>query len=761
MYAAIIAAAVFIADQRIHKAAAEAQQFVPVTDDAPVDVKPFFSLSTNRTYATSENARLWLDHRGVENLDFRVYRVNDPQKFFAQLSNPHQMGEDEQEELAQKVSAEPSLLERVRAVKVWAYSGIRNYFRDQLKENTRVTFNHKFRAEETARRVPLNVADYARVPLLNPSQLVTSWREPLPSITSYYDRRMIPLGKRESGVYLVEAVGANLRAYTVVVVTDLATVEKASGNGELLVYAVDRRTGEPRADAQVEIVKSKNTIASGRTNNDGIFRAKIPTQGDEAEPVGEVNASNFVILASHQNNFAISDLESFYFNDFGEDTTDENVKGYIYTDRPIYRPNHKVFFKGILRGMDERQQYRAIKENTVSVTVYDGDDARVYEQELPLSKTGTFNGEFTLTEEAPLGTYRIEATTEEGGSTGNFDVAEYKKPEYKVNVATPQKFSAAGTKTKFTIDARYFFGAPVAGAEVKYYIYRTRYYAPYFRESEEAYEDEQDEEQYLQYGNYYSDFMNQGDGKLDASGHYEIEFEVPASQANDVTDYQYRLEAQITDSSRRTIDGSATLIATRGSVIASAVPERYIFKQGQTARITVKTTDYEGHPVPAKLTLKFVAPRMSVVTSDGTPQNTITDNELSSAEINTDRQGEAIYDYEATTPGSISIKTVVQEKEKQFVSLGGYLWVVSPNYEWTDSPYYHESMGTIKLVADKKSYRVGEVAHVLAILPEDNANLLVTTERDNVLSAWKVKATGKTMVLDVPVEKHYAPNVFL
>ncbi len=761
VYAAIIAAAFFIADQRTQSVAAEAQQFVPVTDDAPVDVKPFFSLSTNRTYATSENARLWLDHRGIENLDFRVYRVNDPQKFFSQLSNPHQMGEDEQEEVAPNVSRKTSLIERVRAVKVWAYSGIRNYFRDQLGQNTRVTFNHKFRAEETAKRVPLNVADYARVPLLNPSQLVTSWREPLPALSNYYDRRMIPLGKRESGVYLVEAVGGNLRAYTVVVITDLATVEKASANGELLVYAVDRKTGEPRADARVEIVKSRNTIASGRTNSDGIFRTKVPTQGDEADPPGEGNASNFVILASHRDNFAISDLESFYFSDFGEDTTAENIQGYIYTDRPIYRPNHKVFFKGILRGIDERQQYRAVKENTVAVTVYDGDDARVYDQELPLSKNGTFNGEFTLAEEAPLGTYRIEATTEEGSSTANFDVAEYKKPEYKVNIATPQRFAAAGTKTKFTIDARYFFGAPVVGAEVKYYIYRTRYYASFGGESEEANEDEQDVEQYSRYGNYYSDFMNQGDGKLDSSGHYEIEFEVPASQANEVTDYQYRLEAQITDSSRRTIDGSATVIATRASVIASAMPDRYVFKQGQTARITVKTTDYEGHPVPAKLTLKFVSPHMSVVTSNNAPQYSVTDNDLSSAEISTNQQGEAIYDYQVTTPGSISIKTVVQEKDRQFVSLGGYFWVVSPDYQWSDSPYYNESTGTIKLVADKKSYRAGEIAHVLAILPEENANLLITTERDNVLSAWKVKATGKTMVLDVPVEKHYAPNVFL
>lgn len=760
VYAAIIAAALFVADQRIHKAAAEAQQFVPVTDDAPVDVKPFFSLSTNRTYATSENARLWLDHRGIENLDFRVYRVNDPQKFFSQLSNPHQMGEDEQEELALKVTAKPSLLERVRAVKVWAYSGIRNYFRDQLKQNTRVTFNHKFRAEETARRVPLNVADYVRVPLLNANQLVTSWREPLPALSNYYDRRMIPLGKREPGVYLVEAVGANLRAYTVVVITDLATVEKASANGELLVYAVDRKTGEPRADARVEIVKSKNTVASGRTNSDGIFRTKIPKQDDDVDTVGEVNNSNFVILASHQNNFAISDLESFYFRGFDEGTTEGNVQGYIYTDRPIYRPNHKVFFKGILRAIDEQQQYRPIKENTVSVTIYDNDDAKVTEQELPLSKAGTFNGEFTLTEEAPLGTYRIEAITQEGSSTGNFDVAEYKKPELKVNVTTPNRFTPAGTKTKFNVDARYFFGAPVVGAEVKYYIYRSRYY-PYFGESEESYEDEQDEEQYSRYGNYYNEFLNQGDGKLDAAGHLEIEFDIPASNENDVSDYQYRLEAQVTDSSRRTIDGSVIMIATRGGVIASARPDRYVYNQGQTARIAIETTDYEGRPVPARLALKFVSPEMIVTTSNNGPEYTYRDNDVGSAEITTDQQGHAVYEYQVTTPGTISIKTVVQEKEKQFTSLSGYLWVVSPDSQWTDAPYYSENTGTIKLVADKKSYRAGEVAHVLAIVPQEHTNLLVTTERDNVLSSWKVNATGKTVVLDVPIEKHYAPNVFL
>ena len=37
-------------------------------------------------------------------------------------------------------------------------------------------------------RTPLNVADYARVPLLNPDQKVKDWREKLPALEHEYER---------------------------------------------------------------------------------------------------------------------------------------------------------------------------------------------------------------------------------------------------------------------------------------------------------------------------------------------------------------------------------------------------------------------------------------------------------------------------------------------------------------------------------------------------------------------------------------------
>ncbi len=50
-----------------------------------------------------------------------------------------------------------------------------------------------------------------------------------------------------------------------------------------------------------------------------------------------------------------------------------------------------------------QNKYRPVKGDTVRVTIKDPKQAKVFEQELRLSRHGTFNGSFTLAEEAPLG----------------------------------------------------------------------------------------------------------------------------------------------------------------------------------------------------------------------------------------------------------------------------------------------------------------------------------------------------------------------
>jgi hypothetical protein len=242
--------------------------------------KPYFSLTTNRTYSPNEPARMWASYQNVDHLDFRIYRVKDPNKFFKQLDNPHQMGEEEKEELAKGYGARISLLERTRRVKLSFFSAVRNYVRDHLRKEHRATFNDKFRTDKEPTRTPLNVADYARVPLLNPDQKVKDWREKLPALENEYDSRSIPIGKMDPGVYLIEAVNNDLRAYSIAIVTNLTMVQKTTSDGQVVVFVVDRKTGAPRAGANVEVTNAKKTLATGTTDKTGVFKTERQTAGE-------------------------------------------------------------------------------------------------------------------------------------------------------------------------------------------------------------------------------------------------------------------------------------------------------------------------------------------------------------------------------------------------------------------------------------------------------------------------------------------------
>jgi uncharacterized protein YfaS (alpha-2-macroglobulin family) len=776
-YLAIILAALAFNLYRLRAARLAAVEAKPESyAERSVNAKPFFSLSTMRSYGTDERARLSTSYQGIDHLDFRVYKVPDPVKFFQQLPNPHQIGEDEKDDIERDYQR-PSVLERTHSVKDWIYNSIKEYVREQLKHEYRQSFNQKFRAEAEQKRLPLNVADYARVPLINPNQLVSSWRERLSPMQDEYDRRTISLGARAPGVYLVEAVNGDLRAYCVSIVTDLTMVQKTTRDGEVLVYLVDRRTGAPREGAEVVVVGEQKTLATGATEKGGIFKTEIEmergapeTNDEDAETEDEADAGgSFLVMARQGDEFAISDLDSFYYGADTEEGDDRSLTGYIYTDRPVYRPDQKAYFKGILRRRTKKG-YEMVDGQTVNVTIEDFNGGKLSEQQLPLSANGTFSGEVDIPDEALLGSYQITARVGEATASHYFSVEEYKKPEYKVSVTAPRGFATAGERVKFSIDARYFFGSPVAGAEVQYYIRRSRYYHWWNQEQEdeddELDDSEEPEDDYYYYSSYGGDAVDEGTGQLDAKGHMTVEFDVPEPNETDEWDYTYKLEAQVVDASRREMQGSASFIGTRGRTLAYAQPERYLYYKGEQARIKIRTNDYAGHAVAARVTLKFIEQRWEQVEKDSPYGYKYTDyesreRELLSEEVETNAGGEASYDYTVPSTGNIYIKAVLHEGGKEVINRGGSFWASDRRGEEDNFSFRDYGQSSIRLIPDKKSYRPGDTAHILAVLPVDNVHLLVTTELLGVMTARSIDSPGSTLMIDVPIESAYEPNIYL
>jgi uncharacterized protein YfaS (alpha-2-macroglobulin family) len=776
-----VAASVFGFNVIRSRAARQATQ--PAQPESPTisSTKPYFSLTTNRTYSPNETARLWASYQNIEYLDFRVYHVKDPSKFFKQLDDPHQMGEKEKEAVSQGYGVRVSVLARAHSLKISLFTAVKEYVRTHLLKEHREVFNQKFRKEDEPTRTPLNVADYARVPLLNPEQKVKDWRENLPALDHDYDSRMISLGKQAAGVYLIEAVNGGMRAYSIAIVTNLTMVQKTTKDGQVVVYVVDRKSGAPHEGVTVEVTRAKQTLANGSTDKTGVFKTEIKPPQTSEQPPEDVDPeaapkNAYLIMARERDNFVISDVESFYFGgEGGEDDvlTSEGLTSYIYTDRPIYRPAQKVFFKGILRHWG-RNGYELVDSKTVNVTIEDPNNGKVFEKELPLSSRGSFSGDLDIADEAPLGSYNITAAIGEAKASGYFEVQEYKKPEFKVTVKGPKDLAAVGEKVRFTVSANYFFGSPVTNADVHYYVYRSRYYHWWWGgDSSDEFDDAAgpeneggDSEDSGYYGN---DMVTEGDASLNARGEATVDFEVPKTEEKDEWDYSYRLEAQVTDASRREMQGAASFIGTRGKTVADAYPERYLYYQGDAAKVRVKTADYSGHPVSQRVTLKFIEQKWEKIEKDEeyngykykTYDYKLHERELASADVNTDSQGNATYDFTVPSPGSIYVKAIVNENGKEIVNRGGSFWAPDKKGEWSDFEYRDMDEKAIKLVPDKKSYKPGETAHVLAMLPADKAHLLVTTELASVMTVRQIDAPGRSIVIDVPIDRKYEPNVYL
>ena len=87
--------------------------------------------------------------------------------------------------------------------------------------------------------------------------------------------------------------------------------------------------------------------------------------------------------------------------------------------------------------------------------------------------------------------------------------------------------------------------------------------------------------------------VQESEGTLDAHGHLNVEFQVPQADETETSDYSYRLEAQVTDSARRTIDGAAKFhrYARHHSRQCRSGP--LCLHKGDVAKVRVSTSDYE------------------------------------------------------------------------------------------------------------------------------------------------------------------------
>jgi len=562
------------------------------------------------------------------------------------------------------------------------------------------------------------------------------------------------------------ATKKSVRAVTLLVVSKLAVISKGSRTGGL-IWTVDAATGAPVDGAtllvQETIQGNTYRYRNGMTDRSGLFI-------DPAGAAKNRGGRSLMVFARNGEHFAASrNFSSWYWWGFPGD-----YRAYSFTDRPVYRPDQEIHFKHILRRYDHGQ-YRNLPNQQVAITVFGPKGGSVYERTLVTNTHGSVSGDVRLPPSAALGVYRMQLKTGgrfvDGGAGARFRVEEYRKPEFEVTVSAAASRYDINDDVEIQIAARYYFGSPVADAAMSYTVSRSpvrpqfRYPSPY-----PWYFDQLGPwwtQNNLRCLPSYCYFPSAERSTLVQSGTLTTEDDgiaviriAPPKNINDSPElaqgFRYVVEANVTDSSRRTITGKGTITVSPAPFAIDVRPQRRLYQPGDTVQIDVSAKGPNGDSVPFQGRVQVHTLRSADPTSPTQPSKPLLGELIGQGDISVDAVGGGIFRMVADSEGPIRFTVVASQAEGGDIRGTCDVWITKRG-----GPQGHVAFRDVELIPDRDVYEIGDTMHVLVQSRYASSTVLLTIEADELLDHRVVALSGGGQVVDFPVLASDTPNVYL
>jgi alpha-2-macroglobulin len=582
------------------------------------------------------------------------------------------------------------------------------------------------------------------------------------SSTSYFkcDHPLAP------GDYIIEAKGVPTNGasppseYGWFTVTDLGLIIKKAPN-ETVVRAIDLTTLKPVAGATINCGFTLAVPKVGKTGSDGFVH--IPFTAAEQAQVG---SSTLDVVGSFGPNRAFGDL-SFYTSE------SDKYKTYCYTDRPVYRLGQTVYFKGLARERTIDGLKNPGANITLDMEVKDPDGNSMSTGEVTTNSHGAFHGLVQVPMDSKTGGYSINLTYPDGTTAYEyFEVAQYRKPEFQVEVTPITPRVIAGEKAKMKVHASYYFGGSVANARVKYSIYdATNWSLRYSLIKRPDYYNFFDDWEGSESsgGSYGGDFLKDGYVQLDANGDAIVDVDTLPEKIDPAKPYDssyldknYKVDVEVTDISRMTVVGSGSLLATAGDFALFVKPQTNVAKVGDSIPVSVQALDYDGKPIANKeVTLKVA--RWPWNSAKHEYETRIF---MAEQKVVTNAQGEAQADIptkEQWPSDEFYISAEARDSKNNFIFDSNSMWVANWREPFVRYDADAESQ-VMSIKTDKEVYRVGDTAKIMITAPvtgKEGLEAIVSTEGPRIYNIKAVKMDSTAKLIEVPIKDEYAPNVYV
>ena len=550
------------------------------------------------------------------------------------------------------------------------------------------------------------------------------------------DRGQVEIN-RAAGVYVYVARGRtqwdpNAVQAEAVVVSSLRLGLKRDDSSTLLMV---HRGGQPAGNVDVSVFRAPDGMPGGAARPTLLQRTQVNAWG--LRVITTPQEGSLVYVAREGSHYAIQHTWDRSWSE------PQQLLAHVQTDRPLYRPGQVVHWKAVLREtIVAGNRYRTPVDEPVRAFLRGPDGNRIPLGTLRTGPFGTVDGSYQLSDAARHGEYQLEvdAGPASGGerSVGavGFGVEAYRKPEFKLTVTPVAGSYVQGQTVEATLAGDYFFGAPVAGARVRYTIKkqpRWRWWNPWIRPliAEFCFPRPWATPQVVE----------SGELTLGQDGRAGLRFQT----AQDGVDADYVIEARASDASNREVVGSGQVAVTRAAFDLVLVGDRYVYQPGDLIQLQVQTADTTGAPVAGtRVTIKAEAldpqgnrvPRLTqtlVTGPDGAAALRLRAQNLGEYLLTataTDAAGNAV---EAT-------RTVFIHEQRS-----------GTDWSWTD----------VKVVADRDTYEPGQTARLLVRAPVAAGVGVLAIETHNMHRRVAFPIVGGLALVAVPVSEDMAPNAFV